>query len=355
MKGFWTKANKHKVKVLVVSTSRHTHGGITEVLKLYEKSTIWTKYNCRWIGTSCNYNNILNKVWWIIKALSQYIVLLPFYDIVHIHFSLHNSAKRKFPFFILAKLYHKKIVIHLHCGSQIDNIWSYVYNIMFKQCNCSIVLSENLKTKIEEHIGTNKKIRVVYNPCPIIEYTTKYEKQDLILFSGRLQEGKGYKDLIKAFAKIAQKHPDWRLVMAGNGDTKQAYSLAFDLGISKQVALPGWIEGESKHKIYSEAKVLCLPSYAEGFPVAILEACAYGLPIITTPVGGIPDVAIDNVNMLLFNPPGNIELLSQCLDLIISDTNLREKLAKEAKYLADTKFNINTIVNQIGDIYEELK
>lgn len=347
--------NNNKVsKVLVVSPSRKTLGGITAVVNLYEQSPMWKKYHCRWIGTYRNGRNII-KLLYAMKAIFQYIYLLPFYNIVHIHFSLKGSALRKLPFFIIAKLCNKKTIIHLHCGSQINEIWSSIYQYMFVHCDCGIVLAENIKTTIEQHIGKSDKIHVIYNPCPKIPNLTNYNKQNIILFSGRITKGKGYMDLIRAFSMISQNHPSWKIVLAGYGEIKQARLLAQELGISKQVLLPGWVDGEMKHKTFSEAELLCLPSYAEGFPMAVLDACAYGLPIITTPVGGIPDVAIDNVNMLLFDPPGNIELLSQCLDRLISDKNLRDKLAKEAQNLAATKFNVNTIVNQIGDIYEKLK
>lgn len=340
------------LKVLVVSTSRKTRGGITAVLKLYEQSTMWQKYHCRWIGTHRD-GGMLRKLWYLLTAMLQYAVLLPFYDIVHIHFSLSNSAKRKYPFFRLAKLCHKKTVIHLHCGSQIDGIWSSVYQTMFEQCDCGIVLSESLKAKIEEHIGASDKIKVVYNPCPIITETTAYGKQNQILFSGTLYEGKGYKDLIKAFALIADKFADWEIVLAGNGETEQAQSLAKELGISDQVTLLGWVNGGAKHKAFSEAKALCLPSYAEGFPMAVLDAWAYGLPVITTPVGGIPDVAVDGENMLLFEP-GDIDKLAECLERMIADETLRADIGKESLKLAATTFNVNTICEQVGTLYEEI-
>ena len=203
-------------QVLVVATSRKTRGGITAVVKLYEQSDMWKRYHCLWIGTHRD-GNTARKLWYFVKGFAQYVVLLPFYDIVHIHFSLPMSAKRKYPFFKLAKIMGKKTVMHLHCGSQIDEIWSPVYQTMFEQCNCGIVLSEGLKLKIEEHIGPSEKLRVVYNPCPIILRATQYEKKNQILFSGTLYEGKGYKDLIRAFAKVADKHKDWKVVLAGNG------------------------------------------------------------------------------------------------------------------------------------------
>lgn len=340
------------IKVLVVSTSRKTRGGITAVLKLYEQSEMWPQYHCRWIGTHRD-GGKLRKVWYVVRAMLQYLVLLPFYDIVHIHFSLKRSARRKYPFFRLAKICGKKTVIHLHCGSQIDDIWSSVYQKMFEQCDCGVLLSESLKNKIEERIGKSNKLKVVYNPCPIVIDTKQYEKQNHILFSGTLYEGKGYKDLISAFGRIANKYPNWKIVLAGNGEVEQARSLAEELGIAEQVGLLGWVSGDAKHKAFSEARALCLPSYAEGFPMAVLDAWSYALPVITTPVGGIPDIAIDGENMLLFEP-GNIEQLSECLDIIISDDELRLKLTEQSLLLAKTTFNLNTITNNISDIYTEL-
>ena len=340
-------------KVLVLATSRKTRGGITAVLKLYEQSPMWQQYRCHWIGTHRD-GNSLRKLWYLTTALIQFVFLLPFYDIVHIHFSLSTSAKRKYPFFKLAKAFHKKTVIHLHCGSQIDEIWSPIYQTMFTQCDCGIVLSESLKSLIENHIGPSKRIKVVYNPCPIVPKEPFYEKKNQILFSGTLSEGKGYKDLIKAFASIAPNHPDWKLVLAGNGETVQAQRLAQELAIEHQVELTGWVSGNEKHKVFSESKALCLPSYAEGFPMAVLDAWAYGLPVITTSVGGIPDVAIDMENMLLFDP-GDIEMLSEKLNLIISDEDLRNKLAKASLKLANGTFCLENIANQVARIYEETK
>lgn len=339
-------------KVLVVATSRKTRGGITAVLKLYEQSRMWRQYHCRWIGTHRDGSNLM-KLWYLATAFIQYLILIPFYDIVHIHFSLSTSAKRKYPFFKLAKMLGKKTVIHLHCGSQIDEIWNSIYQTMFEQCDCGILLSESIKTKIEEHVGKLDKLKVVYNPCPLITDTTTYKKENHILFSGTLYEGKGYLDLIKAFAKIAPHYPDWKLVLAGNGEEEKARGMAHDLGIEKQVELLGWVNGEAKHRAFCEAKALCLPSYAEGFPMAVLDAWAYGLPIITTPVGGIPDVASDGENMLLFNP-GDIEMLSEKLEMIISDKDLQKKLTVASQKLATETFNLENVTQQVARIYFDL-
>lgn len=339
-------------KVLVISTSKKTRGGITAVLKLYEQSQMWQQYHCRWIGTHRDGGTLI-KLWYLVQAMVRYVFLLPFYDIVHIHFSLSNSAKRKYPFFKLAKAMHKKTVIHLHCGSQIDEIWNPIYQKMFEQCDCGVLLSESLKQKIEERIGKSEKLMVVYNPCPIITNITQFEKQNHILFSGTLYEGKGYKDLIHAFAKIAPAHPDWKIVLAGNGEEEQAKALAQELHVASQVELLGWVSGDTKHRAFCEAKALCLPSYAEGFPMAVLDAWAYGLPVITTPVGGVPDVAVDGENMLLFNS-GDVDTLAEKLEMIITDETLREKMAEESTRLAQGKFSLEKVTEEVAEIYEEM-
>lgn len=350
-------------KVLVVSTSKKTRGGITAVLKLYEQSPMWKRYHCRWIGTHRDGSN-LRKVWYMVKGMIAYTLLIPFYDIVHFHVSLPTTIKRKYPLFLLAKLLGKKTLIHLHCGSQIDDIWNDKYQYMFERCDCVIALSENLKKKVEERLSTQgfkgskiqdffQELRVVYNPCPIITNKTQYEKKNYILFSGTVYEGKGYKDLIRAFAKVAADHSEWKIVLAGNGEVEQARILAEELGISEQVDLLGWVNGEAKHKAFSEAKALCLPSYAEGFPMAVLDAWAYGLPVVTTPVGGVPDVAIDGENMLLFNS-GDIDTLAMKLSQVMNNEELRKKLSAESLKMAEGKFNLNTITEQVAEIYEEL-
>ena len=86
--------------------------------------------------------------------------------------------------------------------------------------------------------------------------------------------------------------------------------------------------------------------------MAVLDAWAYGVPVITTPVGGIPDIAVDGKNMLLFNS-GDINKLAACLEQIITHESLRKSLSEESIRLATTSFNVNTICKKVGDIYEK--
>lgn len=159
--------------------------------------------------------------------------------------------------------------------------------------------------------------------------------------------------MIQAFALITKDCPDWKIVFAGNGEIDKGKNLAFQLGIDKQVVFLGWVDGMEKEKVFKESTIFCLPSYAEGFPMAILDAWSYELPVITTPVGGIPDIAIDGDNMLLFTP-GNIRQLAEKMKNMIEDVKLRNDIVKESIKFSKTFFDIVDIDNKIGEIYKSL-
>lgn len=342
-------------KVLVVATSRKTRGGITAVVKAHEAGEQWSRFHCRWIPTHVDKGS-LPKLMCLARGLAEYLVLLPGADIVHIHTSEPSSAKRKLLFFRPAKWLKKKIVVHFHSFSPdttINGPYSKLYQELFCGADVVVVLSNYWKEVVDEKFHLGDRIKVVYNPCPTITYLQKYEKTKSILYAGTINQRKGYADLIRAFAKVAPKHPDWKITFAGNGEIEQARTLAMELGIEGQIEFLGWVNGESKDKAFKQASVFCLPSYAEGFPMAVLDAWAYGLPVITTPVGGIPDVAIDGENMLLFNP-GDIDALAEKLDLMMGNETLRDKLSAASTKLAAEEFNLSTITQQIGEIYESL-
>lgn len=199
------------------------------------------------------------------------------------------------------------------------------------------------------HLGD--KIQVIYNPCTTEILPEKYTKQHIILYAGTVNKRKGYADMIKAFAKIASQYPDWKIVFAGNGEIDNGKKLAKELGIESQAQFLGWINGKDKDKAFKEASIFCLPSYAEGFPMAVLDAWAYGLPVITTPVGGIPDIAKDGENLLLFQP-GDCDKLAIQMERLMTDETLRNHLIEQSIILSQTTFNIDTINKEIETLYK---
>ena len=255
-----------------------------------------------------------------------------------------------------AKLLGKKVIVHFHAFSPettINSKYQKIYRYLFNEADCVIVLSQLWEKYVNDAFHLEDKLQVIYNPCTTEILEEKYVKKKQILFAGTVNARKGYADMIKAFAKIAREYPDWKIVFAGNGEIKQGEELAKSLGIESQTVFLGWVSGNAKDKAFKESEIFCLPSYAEGFPMAVLDAWAYGLPVITTPVGGIPDIAEDGKNMLLFDA-GDTEKLAYNMKVLIDNEDLRNQIINESIKLAKTTFNIDTINKQIESLYQKL-
>ena len=344
------------LKILVIATSRKTRGGITSVVKAYENSPLWDKFHCKWIETHRD-GGAFTKLSYLLKGFLQFLLCVPFYDIVHIHTSEPPSALRKVLFMAVSKMLGKKVIVHFHSFSvdtTIKSKYQNVYRYLFDKADVVLVLSKYWQDELCQNFGfKDNKVKVLYNPCTTEVSSKVYPKRKQILYAGTVNARKGYADMIKAFAQIADRNSDWSIVFAGNGEIEEGKALASQLGIAKQTVFLGWVRGEEKDKAFKETSIFCLPSYAEGFPMGVLDAWAYGLPVITTPVGGIPDIAIDGKNCLLFNP-GDVDILAKQMDKMVSSKKLRKLVASESNELAKGIFSVEKVTKRLGNIYQNL-
>jgi glycosyltransferase involved in cell wall biosynthesis len=347
-----------KNKILFVGPARKTRGGITAVIHAYEKSFIWKKWNCIWIETYID-KSAFARIVYFLKGLTHYLIQIWDTDIVHIHVSTGTAVLRKYIFYSIARLIRKKIVIHFHAFSSESTLFGKYKNIyleMFTHSDRVIVLSPYWKHELVRAYPTNSlQTEVVFNPSVGVSVNgnTYSEKKKYILFAGTVNKRKGYVDLITAFSVVVKNHPQWRLIFAGNGDIDRGVALADELHIRQHVTFRGWISGREKEKLFRESSIFCLPSYHEGFPMAILDAMSFGLPIITTPVGGIMDVFTNRENALIIDP-GHIEALSTAITLLIEDEVLRNKLMLSSKALACTTFSLDSIAHKLDVLYTDI-
>ena len=341
-------------RVLVVATSRKTRGGITSVVKAHETGGQWKKYHCRWIETHRD-GNMARKLWYLAAALVEYVCLLPFYDIVHIHIATTQSAKRKRLFFILAKFMKKKTIFHFHPSNEkflFEPKNRKLYRKLFSQADLVLVLSEQWRRWIKESLGLTERIKVLYNPCPVVDRRDDLRRNQ-VLFAGTVIPRKGYAVLLKGFALIAGKYPQWKVVFAGNGEIDRARSIAESLGIAGQVEFLGWVSGDEKERVFQESSIYCLASDGEGFPMGVLDAWAYGIPCVVTPVGGIPDIVENGKNGLIF-PVGDSGKLAEQLDLLMQDQSLRRQIVVGSDKYVYGQFCVENINRQLGEIYSTL-
>ena len=348
---------RRKQKVLVIAPGRKTRGGITAVVEAYTKTPLWSDWNCYWLETYIDKSSF-QKILYFLKSFSTFIFIFPFYDIIHIHLSEPVSAIRKSFYFSVAKIFRKKIIVHFHSFSPDTTLkgkYSWLYKKLFSNADCIVVLSESWKRETEEMLEDSSHISVLYNPSPNIALLNKDQsvKENYILYAGTINSRKGYSDLIKAFSLISNGHPGWKLVFAGNGEIQKATNLTNELGIAEKVEFKGWVSGEKKDALFNKASIFCLPSYAEGFPMAVIDAMAYSLPVVTTTVGGIMDVFENERDILAFSP-GDINTLAERIDKLISDPVKRTKLANNAINIIKNKFDVLHLSGELETIYLKL-
>ena len=339
------------MKILIVGPSKTTRGGITSVISAHQNFTFWKKNNCIWIE-SYDDKNTMEKFLYFLKAISKFFINLRSSQIVYIHIALGTTALRKFFFFALAKLFKKKVILHFHTpGNAIDipkDLWKVRY--MFMNSNRVVVLSKAWsKMLIQEFKISN--VHVVENPSPLAPIS--FEKNNSILFLGTLSDRKGYKDLLVAYSIIKNNFLDWKIELCGNGNLKEVENFIIDLGIQNNVIIRGWVNEKDRYDALKRASIFCLPSYAEGLPVAVLEALSYKCSILTTPVGGIPDYFESGKDCLLVEP-GKIEELTHALKKLMSDKILREKLVKNSNKIYENYFNPKIIDYKINKLINEL-
>lgn len=343
-------------QIIVLATSRKTRGGITSVVKAHEKGNQWKMYSIVWIETHQD-KSLVIKIFILLRAFIKFIYFLPKARLIHAHMSLVNSAFRKSIFINIAHKFGKKIVIHFHPPGHnpdyLKDSYRRKYIKLFNKADLIIVLSDYWKQWVADEFGIKEKIEVVYNPCTYVHPEHYIHRENIILFAGSIIERKGYKDLLTAFSLISKEHNDWKLVFAGNGQIEKGLELANKLGIGDKVEFVGWIEDSYKRNLFSKSSIFCLPSYGEGFPMAILDAWGYGLPVVSSNVGGLQDILEDGVNSLVFTP-GDTVGLSKKLNLLMTSIELRSKISAASLNLVKSVFSLQTINLQIERIYKRL-
>lgn len=277
-------------------------------------------------------------------------------DLVHIHSSFGASFYRKLPFIYIS--YLKKICIlnHIH-GSEIEKLYINANKIKkllvkdaFSKCDCLIVLSNTWKVKLK-NLFPETSIYVVENFSPYIFNKTHigHEKTQ-ILFLGFITELKGCFDLPSIVEELTKTTTNFIIKICGVGKEKELKEIIKNKKLTDYFEFLGWIDKKRKEELLEQSDIYLLPSYSEGMPMSILEAMGYGLPIIASNVGGIPEIVIDKKNGLL-NTPGNSKQFAESISNLILHSDLRFKMGQESIRLIKSKYSLNIHIEKIMNIY----
>ena len=181
------------------------------------------------------------------------------------------------------------------------------------------------------------------------------DRSPLIGYIGRLSEEKGLMNFTQALPTILGEHPDFRVLIGGDGQLKEAIKASLkEEEVATSVDLPGWISRDDLPKYLNQLCLLVLPSYIfEGLPNIILEAMACGTPVLATPVGAIPDVIIDGKTGFIMenNSP---ECIAENVRRALNSPDL-EWIAENGRRFVGENFTFEKVVENWRGILHDIE
>ena len=158
--------------------------------------------------------------------------------------------------------------------------------------------------------------------------------------TGRMVSAKGHRILLEALAPLIADGIEFTCTLIGDGPERRLLeALSAELGISRQVRFLGAQAHHATLAEVAQADVFVLASFAEGLPVALMEAMALGVPCVSTTIAAIPELIVDGENGLLVSP-SNVQALSSALRSLAKDTDLRRKLGQKARVTVAAHYNL---------------
>jgi len=317
----------------MIGTSTRTRGGVATVERLMLDAG-----GARYTHLVTHTDHPLGKHWCFLLALVR-CLLLPraAYHLAHIHFAVRGSLYRKY--FLTRVLRWKAIpyVLHSHAPvSVLEGVspaWRARALCMLHGARGLIALSKAWQQFYAGLTHGRLTIWTLPNPVRLPPPPDRQAPDGAVrlLFLGRIGERKGAFRLLAAMARLQAIAPGRaHLTIAGDGEVAAARAYCERAGLADCVKIREWATEEEKCALLARSEVFVLPSLAEGQPMALVEAMAFELAVITCPVGGIPDLVTDGENGLLV-PAGDDRALLDALLRLVRDPDLRRRLAANAR------------------------
>lgn len=275
---------------------------------------------------------------------------------VHAHFGTNPAEVA----LLLNKLGGPDYSFTIHGMDEADNAPKLAFDRKVGLARFAIAISAFSRSQLMRHVDPADwdKIEVVH--CGLEEEAFQdNDKVEVVsdpqlLCIGRLSPEKGHLILLHAFARVLQDHPQARLVLAGDGELRETIEAKMaELGISDAVRITGWISSEQVREEIQRCHTLVQPSLIEGLPVVIMEAMAQARPVISTYVGGIPElVQPDKTGWLV--PAGDNNALVTAMDGALNTTAKdRKKMGLQALDRVRERHSIGIEVAKLRGLYEE--
>ena len=350
------------------------HGSSMMGQYIKKSKIINEKFICNYIniGTSSSIKNIgeikLRKIIMIYKSIILEIKMILFYRPNIIYIAINSRGigfYRDSIYAIIAKLFKIKILYHLHNKGIKKNQNKFIDNLLYRYIfknQKAILLSKSQYSDIKKYISEDN-VYYCHNGIPDIDLNCKNVSKKSrnsniiqILFLSNLLKSKGILDLIKACQILVEKKINFRCNLVGaEGDIKknEIEELIKVYRIENNVKYIG--EKYEKNKIieYINADIFIFPSLNETFGLVILEAMQFGIPIVATNEGAIPEIIKNNISGYIVSKNCS-KMIAEKLEILIKNRQLRVKMGLESRKRYENMFTLEIFENNICKIINDM-
>ena len=280
---------------------------------------------------------------------------------VHVNMAERLSLFRKAVVIAACRGLGVPVVLHLHAAQfpaffrTLPLPLRAMTRWIFSLPACVIVLGETARSFVKDELNVaHEKIEVIINGVPEPELQSDSVRElglQHLLFLGNLMERKGVSDLLEALARPGFDRSRLQVTFAGGGDVRGYQAKANQLGIGSFVEFIGWAEQAQVQRLLARTSVLVLPSYDEGLPLVILEALASGVAVVCSPVGEIPSVLHNELDVC-FTPAGDVAGLASTLQRVLYEPGLMDRLASNGRSLYEHQFSMNRFFCNIALLHK---
>jgi len=346
-------------RLAMLGAAPGTRDGVASVVDAYHAHGLFARWPIDYLATYGD-GGVRHNAMLLLRALRRFIALLVRERglVAHLHATPERGLWRDALFAALAQAFRRPFILHLH-GSAFRSaheesgmparFWT---RLLFEQAACVVVPCEALRTWARG-VTRNAQIAVVPPPVAPAQPSPHARRPNVVLFLGRLEPAKGVFDLLEAVSALRPAVADVRLVCAGDGERAAVARRAEQLGIADAVKFTGWVGPSGKRALLENAAVFALPSYDEGLPMSLLEAMAAGVPVVVSPVGGVPDVVADGASGLLA-APGDIATLQRQLRKLLIDRELGARIGAAGRESVRVRCAPQRSLAMLGALYGEL-
>jgi glycosyltransferase involved in cell wall biosynthesis len=307
----------------------------------------------------------------IVLAISQYIrfihALIKFQpQIIHLHTSQGIGWLKDTFYILISKIFGIYVVLHIH-AADFDKFYAKTPNInqmytrwVMRWVDAVLSVSEHWREMITQIVPSDKVYRFIncVNVKEIQAHADSISEDGVYaLFLGAVGERKGVPELIEAMGKLKLDGIPIHLWIAGceekPGDLAHARTRIATLNLEGICELTGDVREERKSDLLKKADIFVLPSHHEGLPIAMVESMAAGLAIVSTPVGGIPEIIKDGYNGFLIEP-GCVKALKEKLALLTKDPVLCRTMGQLNREIAERELDVEPYVSNLVNLYQKI-